>query len=206
LSTIIDFICIRIQSELEKYAKTSTLPAGLLDGVFTIDDIEGCMQHFTARQTRIARKIIKDYNKRTGESLESLKEALKKEYTGLVKNARTRDPQFSFPQILRKYRADINPIRALYYDARDMVRRYDPTSEHHVWLSGVVTDLQFSNALLDALESDLKKIERFIKRYYWPILQHDPSIPLELFHARQVSKDGKFYAQFFFDLQSWEPE
>tara|TARA_R110000803_G_scaffold25524_8_gene61024 strand:- start:581 stop:1204 length:624 start_codon:yes stop_codon:yes gene_type:complete len=206
LSKIIDFICIRIQSELEKYDITGTLPAGLLDGIWTIDDVEGCMIHFTAKQTSIAKKIILEYNEHTGESLDSLKQALKREYVALLQYGRSRDPQFAFPQILKKYRNDINPIRALYYDTRDMVRRYDPTSEHHMWLSEVVTDLEFNNKLLDAIESDLKKVEKFIKRYYWPILQHDDGIPLELFHARQMSKDAKFYAGFFFDLQSWEPD
>ena len=87
-----------------------------------------------------------------------------------------------------------------------MTRRYDPTSEHDVWLSGLLTDLEFSNSLLDAMEHDVKKLERIVKRYYWPILKHDAGIPLELFHAKQLIKDGRYYAQFFYNLQSWEPD
>lgn len=206
MSEIIDFICVRIQSELEKFSKTQTLPHDLLDGIYTIEDIEKCKKHFTPRQTRLADKIIKEYDLKTGESLESLKLALKKEYAGLVLQSRTRDKMFTFDHIMKKYRTQINPIRALYYEARDVTRRYNPTSEHDVWLTGLVTDLEFSNSLLDALEADIKRLERIIKRYYWPILKHDSGIPLELFHARQLIKDGRYYAQFFYNLQSWEPE
>ena len=203
---IIDFICVRITSELEKFAKTSTLPHDLLDGVYTIEDIESCKHHFTARQIRLANKITEQYDKQTGDSLDSLKLALKKEYAALTRQLRTRSSDFTFPHIINKYRPSINPIRALYYDARDMTRRYDPTSEHHLWLSSLLTDLEFNNSLLDALEADIKRLERIIKRYYWPILKHDSGIPLELFHARQLIKDGRYYAQFFYNLQTWEPE
>lgn len=202
---VIDFICVRIQAELEKFSKTKTLPHDLLDGVYTIEDIETCKHHFTARQIRLADRISKEYDRKTGESLESLKAALKKEYAALTKQSRTRSGDFSFPHVLNRYRKGINPIRALYYDARDMTRRYDPTSEHHLWLSSLLTDLEFNNSLLDALEADVKRLERIIKRYYWPILKHDVGIPLELFHARQLIKDGRYYAQFFFNLQTWEP-
>ena len=203
---VIDFICVRIQSELTKFSKTKTLPHDLLDGVYTIEDIESCKHHFTARQIRLADKIIKEYDRQTGESLDSLKAALKKEYAALTRQSRTRSRNFSFPHVLKRYRKNINPIRALYYDARDMTRRYDPTSDHHLWLSSLLTDLEFNNSLLDALEADVKRLERIIKRYYWPILKHDVGIPLELFHARQLIKDGRYYAQFFYNLQNWEPE
>ena len=203
---VIDFICVRIQSELEKFSKTGTLPHDLLDGVYTIEDIESCKKHFTKRQVRLANKITKEYDRQTRESLDSLKSALKKEYAALTRQSRTRSGDFTFPHIIKKYRPGINPIRALYYDARDMTRRYNPTSDHHIWLVGLLTDLEFNNSLLNALEADVKRLERIIKRYYWPILKHDTGIPLELFHARQLIKDGRYYAQFFHNLQKWEPE
>lgn len=206
MSQVIDFICIRIQAELEKFGKTQTLPHDLLDGVYSIEDIQSCKKHFTAKQKRLAEKIIKEYDEKTGESLDSLKAALKREYSALVNQSRTRDEKFRFDHITVKYRPWLNPVRALYYEARDMTRRYDPTSEHDVWLSGLLTDLEFSNSLLDAMEHDVKKLERIVKRYYWPILKHDAGIPLELFHAKQLIKDGRYYAQFFYNLQSWEPD
>jgi len=69
LPEVIDFICVRIQAELEKFSKTTTLPHDLLDGVYTIEDIESCKKHFTKRQIRLANKIIKEYDRQTGESL-----------------------------------------------------------------------------------------------------------------------------------------
>ena len=118
----------------------------------------------------------------------------------LVKTARTRDPKFTFKH-LTAYRPDINPIRALYYETREVVRRFNPEDEKHIWLTGLVTDKIFNNDILDALEHDIKRLERILKRYYWPLLKHEDNVPLELFHVRQLIKDARHYYNFFFSLQ-----
>lgn len=205
MSDVIDIICVRITSELDRYQRTKTIPHDLLDGVYTIDDIEECKHNFSKKHQTLAEKLIKEYSVKINESVDSLKSALRKEYGNLIKNARTRDSKFVFSQ-LNTYRPDINPIRALYYETREVVRRFNPEDEKHIWLTGLVTDKVFNNEILDALEHDLKRLERIIKRYYWPLLKHEDTIPLELFHVRQLVKDGRHYHTFFFSLQQWMPD
>lgn len=204
---IIDFVCVRIQSELDKFEKTKTIPHDLLDGVWTVNDIEQCINTFDEKHKRLARKLIKIYAAKMGESLDTLRKSLRRDYTAIAFQSRSRSNEFAFPTILSRYRPSINPIRAIFYDCREIVRHYNPENERHVWLAELVTDLEFNNKILDALEHDIKRVERLIKRYYWPITTLDPTnIPLELFHARQLVKDGRHYYKFFKDIQSWKPD
>ena len=203
MNELIDFVCIRIASELNKFQRTKTIPHDLLDGTYTINDINDCMPQLSPRHQKIAKKLISEYSNQTKQSLESLREALKKEYASELANARTRDHSFWFPQVANQYRPDINPVRALYYETRELTRRFNPEDEKHIWLSGLLSDKQFLNILIDALEHDIKRLERLLKRYYWPMLQHDDKIPLELFHARQLIKDARHYHTFFQNTHQW---
>lgn len=204
---VLNFVCIRIQSELDKFEKTKTIPHDLLDGVWTVDDIEQCIDSYDKKHQRLANRLIKVYSAKAGENLETLREALRRDFIAIGKNARSRTSEFAFPTVLSRYRSGINPIRALYYDCREMVRRYNPINDRHVWLADLMNDLQFTNRLLECIESDTKKLERLIKRYYWPITKADPNnIPLELFYAKQMIKDGRFYYQFFSEIQTWNPD
>lgn len=206
MTRLIDFVCVRIANELDKYHKTKTIPHDLLDSVYCVEDIEACIPQLSKKHQRIAKKLIKEYSANMEQNIDSLKASLKKEYASALENARSRDDIFWFPHIAQKYRSDINPLRALYYECREMVRTYSPDNEKHVWLAGLITDPEFNHIILDALAHDIKRIERLLKRYYWPLLKHDDSIPLELFHARQLIKDARHYHNFFDNIRNWSPD
>lgn len=206
MSDLINFVCVRVQAELNLFEKTSTIPHTLLDGVFTVDDIIDCRQYLSPRYQDLADKLVNEYTTMTEKSIESMRRSLKQEYNAIFQNAYTKSNNFWFPAIASQYRADINPVRALYYEVRTMVRHYNNDNEKHVWLAGLITDREFNNSLLDALAADIAQIEKLLRRYYWPMLKHSNNIPLELFHARQVMKDARHYYQFFKNLQDWDPE
>lgn len=206
MSDIVDFICLRIQSELDRYQKTKTIPHDLIEGTFTVDDVESCMTHMSKRHARIAKKLIKDYTETSFENLSSLKHALRIDYASTFNSLQTSSTDFMFPTVLSRYRANINPVRALYYDVREVVNRYNVENERHVWLRELITDRSFNNKLCDAIAVDIKRLERLIKRYYWAVSQMDDSIPLELFHARQMIKDFRHYYQFFTNAREWNAD
>lgn len=206
MSDIINFVCLRILSELDKFEKTKTIPHALLDGAFTMEDIEECREHMSPKYRRLANRLIKEYNTAISTSIDSMRESLKKDYNHIVSHAYTNSDDFWFPAIASEYRSEINPVRALYYEVRTMVNTYNDENDKHVWLAGLITDKEFNNLLLDALAADISQIEHLLKRYYWPMLKHSKTIPLELFHARQVMKDARHYYTFFENLQYWDPE
>jgi hypothetical protein len=207
MSDVVDFVLLRIQHELEKYSKSKTVPFDLLEGAYSIDDIkEHYYDKLEPKYQKIADKLISAYEKKIKENLDSLKRALRKDYTSTINQLETESAEFKFPSVLVKYRTNINPIRALFYEVREITRSYNIDNEYHTWLIGLLTDHEYNNKIVDALSIDIKRLERIVSRYYLPMTQYTDGIPLELFHARQLIKDFRHYKNTFITVKSWDPE
>jgi hypothetical protein len=207
MSDIVDFVLIRIQHELEKYSRSKTVPFDLLEGAFSIDEIKnGYYEKLSPRHKKIADKLISDYEKKIKNNLTSLKRALRKDYTSVINQLETDSAEFKFPGILIKYRANINPVRALFYEAREVTRSYNPENDYHSWIIGLLTDCEYNNKIVDALVVDIKRLEKIVSRYYLPLTKYTAEIPLELFHARQLIKDFRHYTTTFINIKQWDPD
>ncbi len=207
MNDVVDFVLLRIQNELEKYQRTKTIPFDLLEGAYSIDDIKNSYyEKLSAKHKKIADALVREYEKKIEQSLDSLKRALRKDYTSTISQLETESADFKFPSVLVKYRTNINPIRALFYEAREIIRSYNPDNEYHTWLLGLLTDCEYNNKIVDALSIDIKRLEKIVSRYYLPMIKYTDSIPLELFHARQLIKDFRHYRNTFITIKSWDPE
>jgi hypothetical protein len=201
---VVDFVLLRIQHELTKYAKSKTIPFDLLEGAYSIDDIKlHYYDQLTANYKTIADALINDYEKKIKKNLESLKLALRNDYTSTINLLETDSADFKFPSVLSKYRQNINPIRALFYEIRELVRSFNTDSEYHHWLYGLITDNDYNNKIIDALSIDIKRLEKIVSRYYLPMTKYTDKIPLELFHARQLIKDFQHYKNTFARIKYW---
>jgi phenylalanyl-tRNA synthetase alpha subunit len=207
MNDVVDFVLLRIQNELEKYQRTKTIPFDLLEGAYSIDDIKNSYyEKLSAKHKKIADALVREYEKKIKQSLDSLKRALRKDYTSTISQLETESADFKFPSVLVKYRTNINPIHALFYEAREIVRSYNLDNEYHTWLLGLLTDCEYNNKIVDALSIDIKRLEKIVSRYYLPMIKYTDSIPLELFHARQLIKDFRHYRNTFITIKSWDPE
>jgi hypothetical protein len=207
MDDVVDFVLLRIQHELEKYRKTKTLPFDLLEGAYSIDDIkQGYYKKLNPKYKKIADALIKDYEKKIRNNLDSLKLALRKDYVSTMSQLETESSDFKFPSVLSKYRPSINPVKALFYEIRELTRTYNIDSEYHIWLLSLLQDAEYNNKIVDALSIDIKRLEKIVSRYYLPMTNYTDSIPLELFHARQLIKDFRHYKNTFITLKSWNPE
>ena len=207
MSDVVDFVLLRIQHELEKYSKSKTIPFDLLEGAYSIDDIkEHYYDKLDSKYQKIADKLISAYEKKIKENLESLKRALRKDYASTINQLETESVDFKFPSVLTKYRSNINPVRALFYETRELVRTFNIDNEYHQWLHGLLADNEYNNKIIDALSVDIKRLEKIVSRYYLPMTKYTDSIPLELFHARQLIKDFRHYKNTFINVKSWDPE
>jgi hypothetical protein len=201
---VVDFVLLRIQHELTKYAKSKTIPFDLLEGAYSIDDIKlHYYDQLPANYKTIADALINDYEKKIKKNLESLKLALRNDYASTINLLETDSADFKFPSVLSKYRRNINPIRALFYETRELVRSFNTDSEYHHWLYGLVTDNDYNNKIIDALSIDIKRLEKIVSRYYLPMTKYTDKIPLELFHARQLIKDFQHYKNTFTRIKYW---
>lgn len=205
MNDIINFKCARIQSELDRYQRSKVIPHDLLEGSYSIDDVEDCLPHLSKEYQVIAKKLILVYTKNMQENLTELKIELRNEYENVTKNLETLHSDFAFPTVMTRYRSNINPVTALYYEARELMCRYNTEDPKHVWLLGLLQDREFNNKLVDSLARDIKRLDRIISRYYWATNKLSNNIPLELFHARQLTKDFKHYITMFTSILEWDP-
>jgi len=204
---IIDFVILRITTELDKFQRQKTIPHTLLEGAIEIDEIKDVYyEKLSPKYQKIFNRLVKEYHQNIGKNIESLKTAMKKDYARVVNNMSTEHESFRFKEVMNSYRPGINPVRALYYQSRDVTRRYNPENPFHYWLIDLVEDTEFNNIILDALAKDVRKLERIIKRYYFPLVNHGDGIPLELFHAKQQLKDFKHYYLFFRGVKEFRPD
>lgn len=204
---IIDFVILRITAELDKFQRTTTIPHTLLEGAIEIDEIKNVYyEKLSPKYQKIFDKLYKEYHQNIGKSFESLKKAMKKDYARFVNHKSTEHESFRFKEIMNLYRPGMNPIRALYYQTREVIRRFNPEHPYHYWLVDLVTDLEYNNIILDALAKDVKKLEKIIQRYYFPLVNHGKGVPLELFHAKQQLKDFRHYYMFFRNIKNWNPD
>lgn len=202
---IIAFKCGRLQIELNKFIRSKTIPSSFLDGIWTVEDLEDCVGCFkTQRQEVAAKKLINAYNKYIETNLVQIEETISREYMAIMENMHTNDPDFRFPTIMSRYRPNMNPVRAIFYDTREVVNTYNTNDPRHTWLVDLVRDPEFNNRLIEALSADMRRLNKILMRYYLVVSQKTDEIPLELFHARHQLADFRVYYQFFTDINSWD--
>lgn len=204
---VIDFRILRIQNELDKYDKTNVVPGIILEGYYTIEDIfDKFYLQLSKKHQKIAKRLKKEYIHSIKENMEALRDALRADYVYTMAKLRTTHDSFKLPEVMNKYRIGINPMKALYYEAREIFRNYNADDHTHQLIADVITDPEFNNIILNALERDISSLEKIIKRYYIPLTKYSKNIPLELFHARQTINDFKHYYKTFKDARKWRPD
>jgi hypothetical protein len=173
---VINFEVLRIQSELDNYSRTTTLPHLLLNGAYNLDEIfDAYYDKLTPKHKLIADHLKSNYATTLTNCITSLRIALKKEYAAVVNDLSTEHESFIFDHVMNKYRPGMNPVRALYYEIREVKRTFSS-------------------------EKDITRLEKIIARYYLPIVKNSTDIPLELFHAKQTISDFRHYAGVFRDI------
>jgi|TARA_R110000850_G_scaffold27778_6_gene78306 hypothetical protein len=201
---VIDFEVLRIQSELENYSRTETLPHLLLNGAYNIDEIfDAYYDKLTPKHKLIADHLKSNYTTTLKHCITSLRMALKKEYVAVMRDLSTEHESFIFDHVMNKYRPGMNPVRALYYEVREVKKFYTSTNDYYVWLVTTLADKPFRNILLDAVGKDIARLEKILQQFYVPIVNNSRSIPLELFHAKQTVSDFRHYYTVF---EAFDPE
>jgi hypothetical protein len=144
-----------------------------------------------------ARKII---------SKRKIKEAgdLKSDHYTLMTSLATWDPEFSFSIILERYRSGINPVRALYYEAKVAVESYNHDDPYYLWIIETLLTRSFHEKLIKALKQDIKSLEMFIAKYFNDFENKDT--PIELFHVMYTLEDYVQYVKFFQSIKRKKPE
>lgn len=197
---VLDFQVIRLQYELDHYSKTNSLPHILLDGAYTLEDLDIVYPKLSKKYQKIVDRIKSSYHRMVSSQISDIVSSLKKEYAYVIANLETARPEFVFSCLSDKYRKDINPVRALYYEFREATHAYNPENPRHDWILSLISDNQYRNTLLDCLLKDIQRLEAIISIYYLPISRNAAEIPLELIHAKRLVSDFRHFYQVFLNF------
>ena len=203
---VINFNAIRLTTELNKYHKHKSIPTAFFDGTFTIPDVLELLPALSKKYQRIALNLIDQYKVNLKSSKEELHKSLLNEYTAFLENQHTRNERWIYPAVLKKYRKNINPIRALVYECREIIYSFDHHNEHHGWIHSLVTNPEVYHKIIEDVIKDRAKVDKILN-YYVPLYEAgDLDIPLEIRHLRTLRNDLLEYANFFTSLRKWDPE
>lgn len=209
MAGIINLSCLRIKYALDSYIRTNIIPSELRDGEFSVDDILRCAKDndlFDQAHQDAINKLLADYQQKTQRNLVDIRKNLKAEYKYLLDSLHTKNNEFRFNVVLQRYRRGINPVTALYYETKQMLKSFDPLNEQHCWLLDLITDPVFNQKLTDAIAYDINQLQTFMNTYYWPIVNTEEDIPLVLCHAKNFLEDLHQYKIAFDSTNVWVDE
>ena len=206
MKEIINFAAARIETELNKFQQNKRIPTVFIDGTYTIADVESVFDELSKKHQHIATKFIDHFKENIAESSGQLAEHFFKDYESFIRDQRTRDDGWAFPAVMSRFRVNINPVRALIYDARDIVRSYSSENPRHIWMHAILTENEFHNRLLDAIITDRKRVDKILNAYLPLYTGADLQEPLQMIHLRRLRTDLLEYANTIIELKNWEPE
>ena len=85
-----------------------TIPNSFLDGTFTILDVKEILPTLSRKHKLIANKLIKQYDVDIKQSKDGLIKVFLNEYRAFLNNQHTRNERWVFPNVMKKYRYNIN--------------------------------------------------------------------------------------------------
>ena len=133
MDDIIDFKLVRFETLLIKFAKTNEIPHEFLDGSMNLDNLTKQYKHVLSEyHLKLTTKLKRLLSSRIKKSSENLYEAFMEDYLIFYNNQCTREDQWKYEIVSSKYRKNLNPIRALYYELLNIMNSYNPDSPTHM--------------------------------------------------------------------------
>lgn len=205
MTDIIDLKFARLTFDLDTFVETNIVPDSFRDGTFTVNQLVNEYQHqLDEFRQGVLGKLLEELQKNNDQEASSLRSSLKAEYAIVMNNLKTADQKFMFPAVLHKYRAGINPVRAIYYEGIQVQKLFDRNNLHHLWLVDYITNSESNQEILAAIDEDLASLGEIIGKYYnHPLITSGNNLPVELFHAVYTAEDYRVYRVFFESASEW---
>ena len=196
-------MCIR---DRNKYNRHKAIPNTFFDGTYTILDVRELYNSLSKKAQQIADDLIEQYNVDVKQSEEGLYKSFLNEYKAYLRNQHTRQEKWMYSPIMRKYRSNINPVRAITYDVREMAYSYNNNDDHHVWLSQLITEPNFYHRVIQDIIKDREKVDKILN-YYIPIYSVASfKMPMEIKHLQTLRMDLLEYAKLFTEFRNYDPD
>lgn len=206
MSDIIDFRLVRFESLLIKFAKTNEIPNEFLDGTMDLEYLsikyKGALSEY---HLKIVSKLKRILTSKIKKSAKNVLVSFMEEYYYFYTNQCTKEEQWYHPIVMSKYRKNINPIRALYYDVLNLMSAYNPQSEVHQFVVDLFLDAEWRNSIISCITKDIRVIDKIISTYHFP-LEKIGEKPFEFFYLVELKKDLVSARSVFRSMEYWSPD
>jgi hypothetical protein len=156
-------------------------------------------------EVRTLHKILVDayhfYNQYTADADLQLRYDIEDVYYTITSNLRTLDQRYKFPSILSKYRKNINPVRALYFEIAECRINFDLKNVNHRFVYDIFLQEHFFPQLRLDIEYDIISLQKLEQRYQdtktnYPFFTY----PISYYHVQEMLKDFKKWADVYKDF------
>lgn len=199
MDKVINFNLAKIESELDRYRQGLTSADKFTP--HQVDDLKtDYYEKLTEEYKCIADAFLADYHRFQNVNREEVIKQLKNDYAVLFKTFCTSDIDFVFPGVLKHYRPGINPVVAIFYEIQNLCAYPERNEEMHYWLEDMLTEPEFNQKLISALEQDIKSLKHIIVQYYRVLKGNEENMPLELYHAKRKIEEFSRCCAFFKEM------
>lgn len=206
MDDIIDFKLVRFETLLIKFAKTNEIPHEFLDGSMNLDTLTKQYKHVLSEyHLKLSTKLKRLLSSRIKKSSENLYESFMEEYLQFYNNQCTREDKWKYDIVSSKYRKNLNPIRALYYELLNIMNSYNPDSPTHIFVLDLFSDAGWRNTIINCVQKDINTIDKIISTYHYP-LEKIGDKPFEFLYLIELRKDLITARSIFRSMGHWTPD
>ena len=127
------------------------------------------------------------------------------EYYYFYTNQCTKEMKWHHEEVMSKYRKNLNPIRALYYETLNIMSAYNPQSEVHQFVVDLFSDAEWRNAIITCITKDIRVIDKITSTYHYPLEQIGEK-PFEFLYLVELKKDLVSARSVFRSMEHWSPD
>ena len=190
MATIINLTKAKLHRQIKAFDTTGTIPEYFSEGRYKSKfssaylAIDYWKNEFKDKKTqKLLQEIKKQIINFKIEKYHQNKNSFANDYFTLQNTYNSNKADFKFPTVLIKYRPEIHPVRALYYDLQATQLEYDKDNKTHIWFLDLFNNHAWLDNLIESIKFDNENLKRLIKRhaskwkntnmYMLPVIYHE---------------------------------
>lgn len=206
MSDIIDFRLVRFESLLLSFAKTNEIPTDFLDGTMDLEYLSiKYKSQLSEYHNKLVSKLKRLMTSKLRNSADNVLESFMEEYIHFYNNQCTKEDKWRIHEVASKYRPNLNPIRALYYEILRVMNGYNPENSVHHIVVDLFMDNEWRNTIINCVTKDIVTIDKILSTYHMP-LEKIGEKPFEFLYLVELRKDLNTARNVFRSMEHWSPD
>ena len=146
-------------------------------------------------------KLVKVFQKQSQNNTEidlQLRYDIEDAYFIVTNNLLTKNNIYSFPSVIKKYRKDINPVRALYFEVAELNINFSKDDYDAEYIKQQFQNQEWYEKLMYSIENDLESLKKIEAKYSKLKKQYKFfTLPLSYYHTQEMISDMQKWLNVF---------